>query len=321
MPQEAATRLHKPGVAGSSPAAATHSESTPNPIPPLEEGQAEVRHGEPIREYHADRTYLNASTISLGTQCMSLVYRKFFAPEDEPADSSEDEAKSTALANGDLAHRSLEMGRAKTEEALLVAPPEHSTQTGLSTKKATREWIDSLGPDTWVVSQKQADFLGAMWQSIDANPAVAGLIEQVAHNEVSIRFRYLKTLCRVRPDAILDTGRLLDWKTTRHVNPLKHFWKSVLDFHYHISHALYMQGAEAAGFSSQPMVYVAISTSGSGAVQAMTLPQRVIDHGKRTLDRLLLEINARELLGDWEPVGYGSVNEIEFPSYAIKEMG
>ena len=319
MPQEAVTRLHKPGVAGSSPAAAIHSESTPNPIPSLEEGQAEVRHGEPIREYHADRDFLNASTISLGTQCMSLVGRRFYGHGDD-GESDGDDGKSTALANGDLAHRSLEIGRARTEEVLRVAPPEHQTQTGLSTKKTTKDWLASLDPDTWVVSDKQASFLGRMWQSIDANPAVAGLIEQIAHHEVSIRFRYLQMLCRVRPDAVLDTGRLLDWKTTRHVNPVKHFWKSVLDFNYHISHALYLHGARAAGFSDQPMVYVAISTSESGAVQAMTLPQRVIDHGKRTLDRLLLEINAREVLGDWEPTGYGSVNEIEFPSYAIREM-
>lgn len=312
-------RLHKPGVSGSSPDAATDSKSIPNAIPRLGEGQAEVRHGEPIRDYHADRDYLNASTISLGTQCMSLVYRKFFAEGvDQPDEDGE--PKSTALANGDIAHRSLELGRQRTQEVLLVAPSEHQTQLGLSTKKATKEWLATLDPDTWVVSQKQADFINNMWRHIDANAAVAALIEQIAHHEVSIRFRYLQTLCRVRPDAILDTGRLLDWKTTRHPNPLKQFWKSVLDFNYHISHALYLHGAEAAGFSTQPMVYVAISTSGSGAVQAMTLPQKVIDHGRRTLDRLLLEINAREVLGDWQPEGYGSVNEVEFPSYAMKDM-
>lgn len=248
---------------------------------------------------------------------MSLVHDKFILASE---DDGETEEKSAALRTGDIAHRSLEIGEQATKDTLVIAPAEHQTSTGISTKKATREWLAELPSDAWVVSDSQARFLGRMWDSIHRNSAVASVVERIAHHEVSIRFPYKELPCRVRPDAVLDDGTLVDWKTTRHTNPLRDFAKSVMDFNYHLSHALYIEGARAAGFSTQPMTYIAISTSASAAVQALRLPQQVIDHGRRTLDRIIAEIHARELMGSWNPDGYGEIHEMVFPEYLLKGM-
>jgi hypothetical protein len=87
---------------------------------------------------------------------------------------------------------------------------------------------------------------------------------------------------------------------------------------YGLQSALYQEGAAAAGFSDEPLIFVLISTA-SPCVIAKTLPQRFIDLGKTQLDRALADLSARMSFGDWTPDGYGSIDELYMPEFCFKD--
>jgi hypothetical protein len=268
--------------------------------------------GEPIDQYHGDTDYLNASSLADYLRCPSLFNaRRRGLVEQE---------KSRSLNLGSLIHDALEIGPEATAERLELIPEEHVTASGaMSTKKASKDWLAEQPEDAFLCTAADADFIGQVFDHLFRNKAARELYDSLEHKEVSIRFSYLGRKLRCRPDGITDTGTLVDYKTTRHANPLKMFWKSVDEYYYHVSHALYLLGAEYAGFSTAPMRYVVIGTT-RPTVHVMTLPQEVIDSGRRTLDRALAEIELREATEDWTPEGYGEVHEMKFPGWFKKEM-
>lgn len=273
---------------------------------------ASVITGEPIDQYHADREYLNASSIADYLRCPSLFNARRLGLVDQE--------KSRSLNLGSLIHDALELGPEATAERLEVIPDEHVTASGaMSTKKATKEWLAEQPEDALLCTAADAEFIGQVFDHMFRNKAAREIYENLEHKEVSIRFEYMSKKLRCRPDGVTDMGVLVDYKTTRHANPLKQFWKSVDDFYYHVSHALYLLGAGYAGFSTAPMRYVVIGTT-RPTVHVMTLPQEVIDSGRRTLDRALSEIELREATEDWTPEGYGEVHEMRFPVWFRKEM-
>jgi hypothetical protein len=285
------TGFHKPGVSGSSPDAAT------------------VRFDEPIEDYHSSDGW-SSTQLADFLKSPQLFYRRHIA-KIEPGFSS------SALARGSLAHTCLEIGPDETERRLLVVPGEHLTSTGISSKKATVEWLDSLEKYTIPVSPQDYDFIFRMWQQCRENTAVWDILQRIKHQEVSIRFEHKDFLLRVRPDAILECGQVIDFKTSRHGNPVTEFYRSVEDYRYDLSNALYSKGGGLAGFSSNPLIYIVISTT-SGEVHALTLPKRIVERGKRELDRVLADLEMRLDLDDWLPRSYGEVTEMHYPTYLMK---
>jgi len=289
-------RLHKPGVAGSSPAAATLTS---------------VLFDEPNGQYHADRAHISTSSL-----------KDFIrSPSNYHASLGKPSADSEAMARGRLAHLVLELGPDAFGERAKVIPAEHLTATGLvSTKADTKKWIADQGPDAILLSPSDDAFIEAFLAQFFLNKATSELYEDIKHRETSIRWQRADgAKLRCRPDAITHGGVCLDYKTTKFLNPLREFWMACRDFDYGLQAAFYGEGLAVAGLSDQPLVFILISTVGDCTVQAVTLPQRFIELGKRKMDRALADFYARSTFSNWEPEGYHQINELWMPEYLFKE--
>ncbi len=289
-------RLHKPGVTGSSPVAAS------SPV--------RVQFDEPVTVYHEDRDYLGSTQIKVADQSALVFNRRVNLREGESEQSD-------ALALGSLWHTLLEIGIDRFGERAVVAPPAFCTGGGaLSTKKEAKEWRAEQPADAIVLTTSQSDTLGEMWEGFAANSAAGDLYCSITHREVSLRWESTAGVkVRCRPDAICEGGRLVDFKSTRHSTPLRDFKWAVKDYGYGLSAALYEQGCVLAGLAEPPMHFVVTSTA-SLETQVLTLPQSYMDFCRQRLEQLLLEIAERRVSGNWNPVGYGAIHEIEMPGFA-----
>lgn len=290
-------RLHKPGVAGSSPAAAITLSS--------------VLFDETNGHYHSDRAHLSTTGLKDFLKSPSL-YRLGL---DKPSADTE------SMARGRLAHLVLELGPAVFGDRATTIPEEHLTGLGmLSTKADTRKWIADQGPDALLLSPSDDHFIEGFLAQFFLNKATAELYEDVQHRETSIRWQRADgTKLRCRPDMITHGGVCVDFKTTKFLNPLKEFYRACVDYDYGLQAAFYGEGLEVSGLSIQPMVFVLISTVGDYQVQAVTLPERFVEMGKRRMDRALSDLYARKAFDNWQPEGYHAVNELYMPEWCFKE--
>jgi len=274
----------------------------------------DFRTDERNEDYHADKEWDSASTIKDWLLCPSFYNRRHVQRTEPPYSSS-------SMERGSLVHTSLEIGREETERRVRVIPPEHSTQTGISSSKKTREWLAEQDPDTIWVSQIDGDFLGEVWRQIELNSAALQIYESLQHRECSIRWeREDGTKLKTRPDGITADGVCIDYKSCRFANPLKQFWANVRDYKYGLQSVLYSEGCAAAGFSGQPLIFVLIGTVSPYAVQVVRLPQKALDLGRRQLERAIRDMQAHRVLQyDYLPHGYGEVHTLEMPDFCFKE--
>jgi hypothetical protein len=274
---------------------------------------ADIRHGESNEDYHADRDWLSTSAVKDFIKSAPLFQRKHLL-RTEPSLSSD------SLARGTLVHRVLELGWEQAADLIKVIPADYLTASGaMSTSKAAKEWLAAQG-DALLVTPQDGEFLTEMQAQCDLNKAVAKLLADIKHKEVSIRWsRADGTKLKCRPDAITNRGRVVDYKTTKFENPARDFHRACVEYQYGLQSALYQEGAAAAGFSGEPLIFVLISTVSPYTVIAKTLPKRFIEVGKARLDRAIADISARTSFGDWTPDGYGSIDELYMPEWCFKD--
>jgi hypothetical protein len=274
---------------------------------------ADIRHGESNEDYHADRDWLSTSPIKDFLDSPAFYHRRYVL-RTEPSPSSD------ALSRGTLVHSVLEMGWEAAAERIRVIPADYLTASGaMSTSKAAKEWLAEQS-GSLLVTPVDAEFLTEVQSQCSLNKAVAKLLADIQHKEVSIRWqRPDGTKLKCRPDAITSRGRVVDYKTTKYKNPAKEFHKACVEYKYGLQSAVYQEGAAAAGFSGEPLIFVLISTVSPYTVIAKTLPQRFISLGKTQLDRALADLTARNTFGDWTPDGYGSIDELYMPEWCFKD--
>ena len=202
-----------------------------------------------------------------------------------------------------------------------MSPPSSTlTSTGLVGKEAEK-WAKNEAPEgAVVVGPKERAQIFAEVAAIKGNPAAADLIAQVTGHEISVRWETAdghRLKCRadaVTPDVWLDL------KTTREADILADFWKSVLQFRYHLQDAWYRCGMEACGMDPAPLQFIVVSTSLPHDCQVVTLPPVVVAEGKRLMDRALADLRLREDLDYWLPDQHGEVVELQFPAHALRSI-
>lgn len=265
---------------------------------------------EPIDKYHGDRTTLGSTQINIAERSPSL-----FQDVVELGRGSGFESDSLTL--GKVWHRLLELGHERFGDHAHLAPPAHCTAGGgLSTKKETREWVASLGPDAIVLTPDMSDKLEQMWLRFQANSMAVTLHESAVTREPSIRWTTVGGIrVRCRPDLLCEGGVLADYKSTSCSNILKDFRWSVRDYGYGISAALYEQGVTVAGLAEPPMHYIVTQTVSPFCTQVLTLPPSYMEWARKRLDEVLLDIASRRESGVWTDEGYGKVNELAMPGF------
>lgn len=291
------TELPKLVVAGSTPVA-----------------RFSVLYDEPITTYHGDLAHVGSTQIRLAESATVF--------HDNVEMGWGSDSKSAALQLGSAWHTLREIGYGPFSERAITAPEEHCTASGgLSTKKATKEWLTTIPADAIILSPEMGEILGKMQDRFGLNPKAVELEEAILHREASIRWESTAgVMVRCRPDFVGKGGQLGDYKTTSEENILRDWARSVKRYGYGISAALYEQGAVVSGLAEPPMHYVVTQTVHPYLTQVVTLPPVYMDWARRRLDELLTDIARRRATGDWLEDGYGRVNELTMPGFGDRSF-
>ena len=272
----------------------------------------DIRRAESNADYHADETHRSCSRVKTLLDSPALYQQRYISRSLPPYQSS-------ALDHGTLMHRWLEEGEAFL--GTLISPPAKIlTATGLVGKEAEK-WAKNEAPaGSTVVGPKERAQILAEVAAILANPAAAELIGAITEREISIRWETADGhRLKCRADAVTDAC-FIDLKTTRDADILSDWWRSCLNFRYHLQCAWYMRGMEAFGMTPTPLRFIVISTALPHDCQVVTLPPAVIAEGERLMDVALADLRLREDLDWWLPDQHGEVIELPFPAHALRSI-
>ena len=290
-------RLHKPGVAGSSPAAATT-----------------LTVDESITAYHSDAEWWSKSQLwDLLSQGAPYFHARHIARSVQPY------APDSSLKKGTYVHEWAEQGDEAWWARVVIIPDDALGVSGRRTKK-TDEWIASQRPDAILLKQDEADAYRRQFDAIRANPIFGELTSDTVLRECSIRWVDAGTglQLKCRPDAVTQ-DLLWDIKTTREQNPLQTFWKSVFQYGYDIQAVHYLEGAWAADLKATQFVFLVTSTVPPYLCHAVTLPQRVLDKARRRRQACINDLHARLTFDHWLPEDSGQVTELFVPERYMEE--
>jgi hypothetical protein len=198
-----------------------------------------------------------------------------------------------------------------------VQPPDNLvTATGALSKKG-EDWLKEQSPDSFVLTPADRSKLRPQTQALLANPEVKRIVADTRDREFNVRWRMGGHDVRSRVDGRTDSF-FFDWKTTSESAPARNWWRSVLDFGYHLQSAMYADSACAMGFEPHRMRFIVTSTVWPYECLVCVLPQQVIDNGKRECLRLLDELQTRKAWDCWHRLDSQEVCELKFPAFALK---
>lgn len=285
-------RLHKPGVAGSSPAAAT---------------SVNISH-EPAEEYHLWPETSCSQLKELRSSPLAFYFRHM--ARTSPPKSGD------ALAFGSLLHLWAELTDKVFWKRAVVAPESVCTATGTIGAKG-KEWVKTIDPASIPISIADAEKLRPQTRQILRNKAARELLESCVDREFNVRWEWDGHKVRCRVDGA-TANCFYDLKTTRDKEPLRTFHSSVWEYGYHLQAAMYGSAAVAAGWPAHRMVFIVTSTVFPYVCECVRLPEPLMEIGRRECLSLLDELQQRLEWDCWEPSSYGEVHELWCPKYMLK---
>lgn len=287
--EESGPRLHKPGVEGSSPSAASFD-------------SVQIDH-EPAEVHHA-RPGVSASQLKLLARSPVQYYQQVICGE-KPA------FESAALAYGTLLHTWAELGDKRFFDTAKQYPESVLTATG-QVGKAAKEWAAGQPDGTLLVTPSDFRKLYEQTRQLLLNKAWVELVEQTTDREFNVRWRWGEHACRGRIDGATDSC-WYDLKTTKEEDPWKSAWRAVEFYHYDIQAAFYGDCSQRLGID-KPLRFVFTSTT-SYLNCVVWLPPEVMERGRMRCIRLLEEQKQRRDWNQWLPHYYGEAHELKCPAF------
>lgn len=270
----------------------------------------------PNREYHEDSRAFSKSAFWCHANDGPVAFYERYIARSIPSHAS------ASLSHGTLLHGWFEEGDAFWQG--VVAPPEDTLTASGAIGKEAKKWHADNCPDATLVSPSEMAQLRAEVAALQADPAVADILDNRQEAEVSIWFDVDDFPTRCRPDLLAGIDgqtRIIDLKTTRQTNLVKNWWRAVMDYGYHMQDYLYQRGGEAMGLDPMPLIFVVVSTSPPHEVLVCTLPPALSSLGGKTLHESIADIRLRMETACWVPDHAGEVMELPVPAYVIGGLG
>lgn len=130
------------------------------------------------------------------------------------------------------------------------------------TSAGKAEWnafeIESNGRE--IITAEEAVKLAAIRDAVHSHPAAAKALAGSPTIEQSIFWHSEGVDCRCRPDAVTQSGVIVDLKTTKDASP-EGFARSIASYRYHVQAAFYSDGYKAEfGEPPRGFVFIAVET-------------------------------------------------------------
>lgn len=285
-------RLHKPGVQGSSPCAASND-------------SVSICHT-PAHIYHQWQE-ISCSNLKELARSPVAFYERVIA-------KISPHAHSASMEYGTLLHLWGELGEEKFWDVCKTYPSEVLTASGAIGKDA-KAWLASQPEGTVICTPDDMEKLRAQTRQILANPAAANLLSATIDNEFNVKFQWSGHACRCRCDGATEKV-WWDLKTTREANPLKTAYRAVAEFNYDLQAAFYGEAARQCGWPQDMRLhFIFTSTTWPYLSAVVVLPPDVMERGRLRCLQLMHELRERRDWNQWLPNDYGEVHELECPAW------
>jgi hypothetical protein len=283
-------RLHKPGVAGSSPAAATSS--------------ATISHC-PAEEYHSWPQVSCSQLKELAGSPLGF-YLRYVARTAPPKTSD-------ALSFGSLLHQWAEEGEEAFWPKVVIAPSDVVTATG-QLGRAAKPWLAEQAEGAVPLAPAVHDQLWQQTRQILACEPAAEALANSIDREFNVVWNWFGHAMRCRCDGATK-DYWYDLKTTREARPLKSFWRAVDDWGYDLQAAVYEAAAVEAGWPEHRLRFICTSNVWPHHCCVVTLPETVVRRGRQRALALLEELRQRLEWDSWYPPEYQQVQELDCPAF------
>ena len=191
---------------------------------------------------------------------------------------------------------------------------------GRTSQKYTA-WAESVGRP--VITSERLEELEAMRAGIMRNEFARdalespGLVERVFHWEDELTGLPLKC----RPDKLLDSGLVVDLKTSsRDISP-DGFARTIEKMGYHRQAALYLDGLDANGIAATNFAFIVVDTEFPHECAVHEIGERSIEAGRRQNRRTLDELARCRRENEWSGRWRGDLVRVDISEWALKREG
>lgn len=190
---------------------------------------------------------------------------------------------------------------------------ERKTVFDIDTGRKTQKNPPQTGEGPYILSPHNAAKVQGMAAGIKRNPEAMTLLESLLEVEIAIFWDGWK----VRLDGFTPLG-LLDIKSTSKGADAWNFAKSIAEFGYHISAAMYMEGAAQAGFPCEDWRWIVVESFDPYESKVWRCEHETLMQGRRDLTKLRAKYLECKSTGVWP--GYPMGDEgINLPKWAFEK--
>lgn len=217
---------------------------------------------------------------------------------------------------------SLRMGRAV--HSLVLTPDAADVAVWVGGRRAGKEWeaFQLQWAGCTIVKPEEIATARRMREAVMAHPKARALLES-GDPEVSITWTSTNGLaCKARVDFVPAGDRgIVELKTTRHIDK-RAFQREFASRLYHAQASFYQDGYGLAVFGELAPVRVtmiAVENVEPHDVMVWSIPDDVLEVGRRKVDEWLSTVAACEASGKWPGVGGDGEETMTLPDWAATD--
>lgn len=168
-----------------------------------------------------------------------------------------------------------------------------------------------------ILTAKQGSKLIKMCRALDNNRNARQLLKgTVIENSIFWTDEETGLELRIRPDIWRREHYIADLKTTND-GSLKGFSKVIYDFGYHISAAMYLDGANQTGEKLEDFIFICVENKAPYLTSVYTLSEQALEIGRNAYRQALKGLTYCIKHNKWPGYNNDEVEEISLPQWVI----
>ncbi len=269
--------------------------------------------------YHADKTAVSSSVLKLFHKSAASVYC-YYMTTSQPDDEPEHFRLGRAIHTASLEPK--EFAKFYVKEPIFTGFTKDGRESENSgaAKEKRKKWRASLAKECMVLSEKEYLQVEGMINAILDYPD-AVLLMNNGIPEISGYYRDTATgiKCKIRPDLwSQETGILLDVKSCVDSSPWA-FQKSVFQYKYHLSMAMYSEGIyQITGKKPEMCVFVAIEKKPPYEIGIYICAEKMLEKGYEEYNFAMKKLKHCLETNTW-PRRQNGMEDLDLPEFAYKK--
>ena len=266
------------------------------------------------QEYHADKALSSSKVKKLLTGTAASFKYHLDNPESIESD---------ALLRGSVLHAML-LEPLKFMDYFVFETSELKDKTKLAKNGGSKEDWDNLkkyaehGKIPLVKYDMYKDCTG-MRNSVQAHPWWKNIADH-AVNEISLFSEIEGIPVKARYDSLLDEKHIIDLKTSKNVLNTASIQRSIVDYGYHLSAAMYIEVGKSLGLEVDGFTWAFVEINAPYSCRFVEASAKMLDVGRDEFYKCLRKIKQCQESNNWP--GYTlKIDKIDLPNwYASKEI-